>query len=317
MTENKKAQIIINERRKKVKEELEIRLKKLEEQFPEYFSLKRKRDRLGLQMIRERLVEEKDTTDIFLKEIKSLDHQMEEFLTTYNIDPKILEVHYICPICEDRGEVLGKMCTCKKQLIKNLRYHSSELEQKLEEENFETFNLDVFEGTAQKLMTSYYKEMKYYAENFQPGHSSSYYFTGPVGTGKTFLCSAIAKEILDQGFTVIYKTAASVLKEIRDFHYAPFGKEEEYREKYEDLLDVDLLIIDDLGTEHSNDQSKSFLFNLLNERINRNKQTIISSNLGLDDLKNYYDQRIYSRIVGSFETIIFTGKDLRLSNKGF
>lgn len=317
MTEIKKAGRILANRRKKARENLEKRLVELEREFPDYFNLKRKRDALGVEMIRDRLVHEKNNTHLYLKEIKSLDEKMKIFLEENRINPKELKIQYNCSLCKDRGEVLGKMCSCKEQLITNLRYHSSELEEKLEDENFETFNLEIFQGTAKKLMSSYYEEMKKYSEEFQPGISSSYFFTGPVGTGKTFLCSAIAKELLDQGFTVIYKTAASVIKEIRDYHFAPFGKEEEYRERYKDLLEVDLLILDDLGTEHSNDLSISYLFNLLNERMIRKKALIISSNLSLEDIKKHYDQRIHSRIVGSFETLVFTGKDLRLAQKGF
>ena len=82
---------------------------------------------------------------------------------------------------------------------------------------------------------------------------------------------------------------------------------------------VDLLIIDDLGTESKNNIKLTELFNILNSRLlnqnNKITQTIISTNLSLQDLYNTYEERILSRIIGNYEACYFFGDDIRVKKK--
>jgi DNA replication protein DnaC len=130
--------------------------------------------------------------------------------------------------------------------------------------------------------------------------------------GKTFLSSCIANELLNRGKTVLYQTAPVMLDTIMDFR---FGKETTSKDIYENLLNVDLLIIDDLGTEYMNTMKFSELFNILNTRLLNSNQkitkTIISTNLSLQDLFSCYDERIVSRIVGNYHICYFFGDDIR------
>ena len=84
---------------------------------------------------------------------------------------------------------------------------------------------------------------------------------------------------------------------------------------YEHIYNCDLLIIDDLGTEMSNRFTVSQLFVCLNERILRQKSTLISTNLALEDLKNIYSERIFSRITSSYTVLRLTGDDIRIQKK--
>ena len=79
------------------------------------------------------------------------------------------------------------------------------------------------------------------------------------------------------------------------------------------IENIDLLIIDDLGTESKNINYLSYLFTILYERNNNEKSTIISTNLGLKEINEYYGNRIYSRIIGDFKLVNILGKDLRVS----
>ena len=138
-------------------------------------------------------------------------------------------------------------------------------------------------------------------------------FTGNTGLGKTYLTNCIANELLKQGKTVLYQTAPVMLDSILDYR---FGKNNEFN--YNDLLNADLLIIDDLGTECSNNMKFSELFNILNTRLlNQNNhvtKTIISTNLSLNHLFKTYDERIFSRLVGYYNICRFFGEDLRYKN---
>ena len=136
-------------------------------------------------------------------------------------------------------------------------------------------------------------------------------FTGNTGLGKTFLSNAIANELLKSGKTVLYQTAPNMLDSIINYR---FNKDVDYN-IYQSILDVDLLIIDDLGTETLNSMKFTELINVINTRIlNHNHhitKTIISTNLSLKDLSQTYDERIFSRFVGYYDICRFFGEDIR------
>ena len=134
--------------------------------------------------------------------------------------------------------------------------------------------------------------------------------------GKSFLSSCIANEVLKQGKTVLYQTAPIMLDTIMDYR---FGKNNSSENIYNSLLNVDLLIIDDLGTESMNSMKLSELFNIINSRLlnsnNKVIKTIISTNLNLQDMFSTYDERIVSRIVGNYNICYFYGDDIRFKRK--
>jgi DNA replication protein DnaC len=80
---------------------------------------------------------------------------------------------------------------------------------------------------------------------------------------------------------------------------------------YEQLFSVDLLIIDDLGTESANTFTISEFYNIINTRIQNEKSTIISTNIKLSELVSFYNDRIDSRIKGHYNLIKFFGPDIR------
>ena len=141
-------------------------------------------------------------------------------------------------------------------------------------------------------------------------------FTGNTGLGKTFLSNCIAKEILDMGKTVLYQTSPIMLDNILDYR---FGKSD-YTKLYDNIINVDLLIIDDLGAESLNSFKLSELFNIINARLlAQNKhvtKTIISTNLNMNNLMDTYSERIFSRLASYYNVCRFFGEDIRI-NKVF
>ena len=191
----------------------------------------------------------------------------------------------------------------------------------LENQNFDTFNLNLFSDVidekkynsalSPKQNIEKIKEIsENFIKNFDSFEKKNLLFTGNTGLGKTFLTNCIANELLKQGKTVLYQTAPVMLDTIIDYR---FGKNNNFN--YNDLLNVDLLIIDDLGTESLNNMKFSELFNILNTRLlNQNNhitKTIISTNLSLNNLFKTYDERIFSRLVGYYNICRFFGDDLR------
>ena len=87
----------------------------------------------------------------------------------------------------------------------------------------------------------------------------------------------------------------------------------------EHILNVDLLIIDDLGTETMNTMKFTELFTIINTRLlnqsSKITKTIISTNMDLKDIFTIYNERIGSRLVGNYNICRFFGDDIRLKSK--
>jgi DNA replication protein DnaC len=109
---------------------------------------------------------------------------------------------------------------------------------------------------------------------------------------------------------VVYLTAVEFFEAMADFN-----KEQSQEMAMESILDCDLLIIDDLGTELSNSFTNSRLFYCLNERILKKKAVIISTNLGLNELSQMYSDRIMSRITSVYTLLRVFGQDIRIQKR--
>ncbi len=263
------------------------------------------------------------------KKLALLKKEKEKILSSLGKDENYLKPYYECKDCLDTGYITNSynstMCHCLKQKLFNLEYNKSNLSN-LEKENFEHFSFDLYSDeineekyhsklSPRKNIEFIYKLSKNFIENFDNVETKNLLFTGNTGLGKSFLSSCIANELLKLGKTVLYQTAPVMLDTIMDFR---FGKANTSKDIYNNLLNVDLLIIDDLGTECINSMKFSELFNIINSRLlnsNRVTKTIISTNLSLDNLFSTYDERIVSRLVGNYDICYFFGDDIRFKNK--
>lgn len=260
-------------------------------------------------------------SDELKKEINSLKQEKEQILSSLNIS---LRPIYSCEKCNDTGYIkengITSMCSCFRQELINESYSKSNL-YRLKDECFEKVNLNLFSDnpSPQKYNTdvSPRENMKKIVEisqkfinNFESPEQKNLLFTGTPGVGKTFMSSCIANEIINKNYTVLYQTSSLLLNSI--FEYK-FNKEENSKELYNNLFNVNLLIIDDLGTENLTAAKFEELFTILNSRlITLGTKTIISTNLSLEDLAKTYDHRILSRLMGNFIILRFYGDDIRL-----
>lgn len=277
--------------------------------------------------ISKKMLVSKDTSllEELNKKVSTLKQEKEHILKALGKDQNYLKPHYECLDCNDTGYITNSyestMCHCLKQKLFNLEYNKSNLSN-LEKENFEHFSFDLYsnevneekyhsKSSPRKNMEFIYQLSHTFIEEFDNSESKNLLFTGNTGLGKSFLSSCIANELLKKGKTVLYQTAPVMLDTIIDYR---FGKANTSKDIYDNLLNVDLLIIDDLGTECTNNMKFSELFNIINTRLlNSNKvtKTIISTNLSLDNLFSTYDERIVSRIVGNYKICYFFGDDIR------
>lgn len=261
------------------------------------------------------------------KQTNNLIKEKNTILKELSKSTDFLEPNYECKICNDTGFVQknGKsiMCSCLKQKIYDIAYNKSNMGN-LERENFGTFNIRLFSDKADKErfkseisprenINLLREKAVNFIENFDDPIEKNLIFTGGTGLGKTFLTNCIANEMLKQGRTVLYQTAPVMLDEILD---EKFGKASVDFNLMENILNVDLLIIDDLGTEKVNETKITELFTIINTRLlNQNHKitkTIISTNLTANELFEVYTSRIGSRLAGSYRFLRFFGDDIRL-----
>ena len=229
-----------------------------------------------------------------------------------------LEPRFRCPDCRDTGMADGQRCHCFNARAAELLYSQSGLRRILEHENFDRFSLELYDDqrvitkvgmTERAYMEKQLERCRRYAAGFREKRGNLL-FRGNTGVGKSFLSHCIAKELIDQGFAVLYLGAAELFECMAA---VSMDREEDLsrKEQYDLIFSADLLIIDDLGTEMMNSLTISQFFNLLNARDVPEKGTVISTNLSLTMLRDTYTERITSRILSGYSIIELYGDDLR------
>ena len=220
------------------------------------------------------------------------------------------DVKYECPLCSDSGYVGIKMCECMKRALTLAGFESSGIGRIIENQSFENFSLDYYKNDEKTFrgMSAVLAAARCFADEFDVSSSQNLLMIGGTGLGKTHLSSAIARRVIERGYDVCYTTAIDMFA---DFETEQFGNRiprGEFTDKY---FDCDLLILDDLGTELTNQFTVSCLYNLLNVRINRRLPMIVSTNLDQKSFMQAYSERITSRLFGEFIPLAFTGIDVR------
>lgn len=224
-----------------------------------------------------------------------------------------LEVHYRCKECNDTGFLSEGMCGCMKRLINQIACEELNRTANMPDADFAHFSLDYYSGITIDGVDCYDRMTKnldfciQYARTFSRS-SKSILMLGKTGIGKTHLSMAIAKEVTESGFNVVYGSAVNLLRSIEREH---FGRADNDGDTLETLCSCDLLVLDDLGAEHHTSFYESTLYNIINTRINSALPSIISANLPLDALYETYNERIISRIAGCYEVLYCEGKDIR------
>ncbi len=246
--------------------------------------------------------------------IQTLQAQKVELLKKNGFSEDYLDDIHNCKLCGDTGFIEGRRCQCLKNLILKHIGENSNLTEYMRKQTFENFDRSLFANQGDdshkvlKIMQTLCDKALKFAESFDET-SENFLIMGNAGTGKTYITSCIGNRALERGKTVYYQTAFKLFEMLEN---AKFRKgEEDTSEVVKYIYNVDLLIIDDLGTEFNTQFTSAALFDIINSRIISGKSTIISSNLAFDDLSNIYSQRITSRFLGDYTIVQTTGKDLR------
>ena len=234
-------------------------------------------------------------------------------LLALGLDEHYTDVKYECEKCSDTGYVGIKMSDCLKKTIRQRSYKNSGIGKYLEDQTFDNFDLNYFEfGEKRNSAARHVSNLKKYAEEFSENTTKSLLIMGTTGLGKTHLSSAVAKIVIERGFSVYYDSAQNI---ISTFERERFLRDDE-KPVSDRYFDCDLLIIDDLGAEIKSKNSVSYFYTLINTRLISGKPVIISTNLDAKGITANYDKRIASRLFGDYDLYFFEGKDVRgLKNK--
>ena len=240
-------------------------------------------------------------------------------------------VEYHCKYCRDQGFLNGKNCEhCYPQALSAL-WAAHQGEDPLGEASFADFDLSLFEDaeefsrSSRRRMQALKARMESYVENFDRRGESpdkpNVLFSGITGTGKTYLAACMARALRDAGHSVLILSAPQLQRTYSEYRvltnsYSPNAERLENIARTVDQINYsDFLIIDDLGTESLDAHSAGDFLALLNLRERSRKAILITTNLNLLQLHARYEERIYSRIAGTFQTYEFIGHDLRVSRR--
>lgn len=260
-------------------------------------------------------------------DLTDLKEQLQQFarirgklLQEHDFPSNYLDMDYTCPDCQDTGYIEGQKCHCFRQQAIDLFYTQSGMKEILEVENFKNFSYEYYPEdlihpvtgkSARELMRSTVASCLRYIDEFDQNFSNLFFYGG-TGLGKTFLSHCIAKELIERAHSVIYYSAFELFDMVAQNSFGRVTPQENMKDY---VMDCDLLIIDDLGTELTNSFISSQLFLILNERIQRKKSTIISTNLSLSAFAETYSERVFSRITSNFQLFQLFGNDIRIQKK--
>lgn len=304
------------EKRNRAESERRHRISDIYKKFPQIEENEEEFKRLGMENVR-RIAAEPEKAAEYNEELKRKFKELEELkaelLKDYGIPKNYREPVYSCALCSDTGYTPdGKRCRCFDQAIIDAVFVSAEHKAILEKETFGRFKLEYYpensedEKNPRESARRAAGRAKQLCDEFDT-EKRGLIFIGNPGLGKTFLSNSIENALRRKGKTVLSIRAVKLFRLMEDYK---FGREED-DEKLRYIYDADLLIIDDLGTENDNQLNSSFFDEIINERINRGKKIVISTNYTIEELQQKYSTRFISRLAEFFVVSFIYGEDIR------
>ena len=205
-----------------------------------------------------------------------------------------------CPLgaCDGSGWILGpedvaRPCECRSRMVARARLRGidSVIPAKYRGVSFERPPVSQIDEFVVRRVRNYCERL----DQMLAEGRGLWFFGGP-GTGKTTLAMLISRTALEAGRSVAIYSLPKLLSRIRRTFDAEIG-EQSYADLFERLTTVDLLHLDDLGAEKQTEWVLEQLYALINERYERERSIVVTSNLEDDQLEIQLGTRIVSRLV--------------------
>ena len=228
-------------------------------------------------------------------------------LTETDLAPK-----YECEKCKDVGFVDSVMCECFKRRRTAEILKASGLEKNGKLLTLENFEINAKNSEQGEMLKKLKEKLELWCEKFPGSQKINLIFQGKTGVGKTFAAKCVVGEIAKKGFEVLFVSAYEMSSMFLKHHTTFNSQKESF---FAPLVEADLLVIDDLGTEPPyKDVVFDHLYLLLSERERFGKSTVITTNLLPSQIMDYYGERIYSRIFNKKTSARFqiSGDDFRI-----
>ena len=306
----------IQERRRAAEQLQETRTMQIQSEIPETAELDRQLRSACLDIMH--VLGRQDNQEQLAaieRHCREADAMLRQILIANRYPADYLDLHYTCPRCDDTGFVGGKPCECLQQEIGRIGAEALNARSQLSLSQFSDFSLSYYADLPTEqyyTMQQNFAACQQYADTFSPGTSGNLYLCGGTGLGKTHLSLAIANEVLQKGYSVIYDSAINLMHTLDQ---EQFRRTKESGDTLPSLLECDLLILDDFGTEFDTSFSRSMLYTIINSRVNARKPMIVNTNLTHQEVQERYGDRILSRLISSSRILPFYGKDIRLQKK--
>ena len=246
-----------------------------------------------------------------LQKIKLLEKERAATLKRMGMRESDFLPKFDCETCNDTGVLSGKFCDCFKKRYYETLCDFLGIQQILEYYDSPDFS-KIKDAKQRKKLESNYKLFKKYCDKYPSVKYKNALIMGGTGVGKSYLMYAVANEFMKNGFSVLYVSAIKLNSLMLSYHTSFVSERDVY---LADVIDCDLLIIDDLGSEQKiKNVTDEYLLKILDEREKADKPVFVTTNLNEEQLKNSYNERVFSRLFNVNKTIIsnIDGNDLRL-----
>lgn len=240
--------------------------------------------------------------------LSKLKKEIEQVLKTLDMKKEDLKPNYSCKKCNDTALIGTDFCECfykkiNQELINNLGVNVDK------SHTFENAKFDLFDNP--EAIQKMYEKLQSWCEGLEKSKYKNLLLCGDTGVGKTYLVESICNNLIQKNNVVNYYTAFALndlfLKYRSSFYEDRVGV-------LDGVLESDVLIIDDLGSEPNMKNTEEYFYLLFNERLSKNKSTIITTNLSLEQLLARYGERTFSRLCNKANSLMIKiqNKDLRL-----
>ncbi|MDR0804599.1 MAG: ATP-binding protein [Oscillospiraceae bacterium] len=232
---------------------------------------------------------------------------IENLLVKYNVPVNYAMPRFECNRCSDMGVLGAERCDCFRKLVNNSVAQEINRNSSIELKSFNTFTLNKYRDERKRsIMAGNLRVCREFADNFHLPCDGGLFLRGRTGLGKTHLSLAIANEVINQNYVVIYDSAINIIDAVLQSVY---GSHDNNADNYKT---ADLLIIDDLGREYSNPQySEKAMFEVINYRLNSGLPCIVNTNLRPKELYERYGEGVVSRLY-LYTRLTFEGDDVRM-----